>query len=136
MKYHQFFAVIHNQIARFAPDVDVPPEMERILEELTGAVRVADVDPALLTTFSELLGPKYRDLLSQAFLAVKDATAQRIQTLDAARAKLMEEHAKESELARRREEEAARLVIADRDRVAGLQKQVDALTKRLEAIKA
>lgn len=135
MNYPQFFAFLSNQCSRFATDAEVPEAMERVLTELNRATAAADVDPPLVEPFRALLGPVYRDVLSQAFMAVQKATNERIAQLDAARAELHAQREETIKAAQKREQEAIKQVETDRQQIADLSHKVNLLEQRLAALK-
>jgi non-ribosomal peptide synthetase component F len=135
MNYPQFFAILSNQMGRFAPEAKVPEEFERVLTELCKAALSSDVDQALVEPLVAALGPKYEKLLWGLYEETRAPIKARIALLDEAQAKLTEERNQATREAEERALAAARRQEEDRRKLGELTAQVQALESRLAELK-
>jgi hypothetical protein len=68
VKLHQFCAILSHQLARVAPDEDVPEVMERVLTELRSQATLAEEHEPLLQTVQKAAQP----LVRAALAAIRD----------------------------------------------------------------
>lgn len=86
MNYPQFFAILSNQCSRFANEVQVPTDIERVLDELRATTNLGQLDEPLRLAFTALLTPRFVALLTEAHGAVTDMVQERIAVIDKQRA--------------------------------------------------
>lgn len=114
MNYPQFFVILANQVARFAPEAQVPADLERVLTELRSTTALADVDKPLMDAFASLLEPRIVGLLTEAQSTVAAAVGERLGIIDKQRADAAAEY------------QAAQQRAVEQDRAAQVARDVSA----------
>lgn len=136
MKLVQFFHILGDQVARFAPYVVIAEEWAKLLTELRSISHAADVDDKLMHVIDEKLSPIWKKAIADAHAGAAAAVADRIAELEQERAAIEAKRleAQQNEVEREKQARAAREVAMREELLEQLRKELASASQTSEPV--